>query len=74
MCVHRVGGCTQVSYVTLKAPEVDETRVGQVTWVVVIDAEEEVQGEGGDHGGEELRMKHRGRTHGDGDDDTNAWI
>lgn len=43
-----------MSHVCLKAAKVDETWVWKVAGVVVIDTEEEVQSEGGDHGGEEL--------------------
>lgn len=48
-------GCT--SHISLKASKVDETWVGKISWVVVVDAEEEVQGEGGDHGGKELQTE-----------------
>lgn len=44
----------RVSYFTLEASEVDETGVGQGTRVVIVDAQEEVQSESGDHGGKEL--------------------
>lgn len=53
------------SHIALKAPEVDETRVGEVSRVIVVDTEEEVEGEGGDHGGKELRgetEKRKGTT------------
>lgn len=45
-----------ISHFTIKASKVDETRIGKVSWFLVINTEEEVQGEGGDHGGEELQI------------------
>lgn len=45
------------SHLTLKASKVDETWVGKISRVVVVDAEEEVEGEGGDHGGKELHTE-----------------
>lgn len=47
------------SDLTLKASKVDETWVGKISRVVVIDAEEEVEGERGDHGGKELHTEKR---------------
>lgn len=47
------------SHLTLKASKVDETWVGKISRVVVIDAEEEVEGERGDHGGKELHTEKR---------------
>lgn len=43
-----------VSHFTVKASKVDETGAGKVSRILVIDAEEEVQCECGDHGGKEL--------------------
>lgn len=43
-----------MSYYSIEASEVDETGVGQVARLLVIDAQEEVQSESGDHGGKEL--------------------
>lgn len=45
------------SHISLKAPKVDEAWAGKITRLVVIDAEEEVQGERGDHGGKELKAE-----------------
>lgn len=45
------------SHFSLKAAKVDETWVGKISHVIVIDAEEEVQGESGDHGGKELQRE-----------------
>lgn len=45
------------SDLTLKASKVDETWVGKISRVVVIDAEEEVEGECGYHGGKELHTE-----------------
>lgn len=41
----------------LKASKVNETRVGKVTRIVVVDTEEEVQSEGRDHGSKELETE-----------------
>lgn len=51
----KMAGCA--SHISLKAPKVDETWAGKITRLVVIDAEEEVQGERGDHGGKELQAE-----------------
>lgn len=51
----RNAGCA--SHFSLKASKVDETWVGKISNVLVIDAEEEVQGESGDHGGKELQTE-----------------
>lgn len=45
------------SHISLKASKVDETWVGKISRVFVIDAEEEVEGECGDHGSKELQTK-----------------
>lgn len=45
------------SHLALKASKVDETWVGKISRVVVIDAKEEVEGERGDHGGKELHTE-----------------
>lgn len=50
-----------VSHITLKASKVDETRAGKVSCFVVIDTEEEVQGECRDHGGKELHTETENR-------------
>lgn len=49
------------SHITLKASKVDETWVGKISRVVVIDAEEEVEGERGDHGCKELHTENKTR-------------
>lgn len=53
-------GCA--SHISLKAPKVDETWAGEIARLVVIDAEEEVQGERGDHGGKELQAEQSKKT------------
>lgn len=47
----------RASHIILKASKVDETWVGKISRFIVIDAEEEVQGESGDHGGKELQTE-----------------
>lgn len=46
-------------HITVKASKVDETWVGKFSRSVVIDTKEEVQGEGGDHGGKELQVTNK---------------
>lgn len=41
-------------HITLEAAEVYETGVGQVSWFFVVDTQEEIQRECGNHGGEKL--------------------
>ena len=50
---------SHISHIGLKASKVDETRVRKISRVAVIDAEEEVQGECGNHGGKELQTEQK---------------
>lgn len=42
-------------YLGIKPAEVDEAGAGEVQGIALVDAENGVEGEGGDHGGEELQ-------------------
>lgn len=43
-----------LGYLCVKSSKVDEARAGQVPYVSMVNTENKIQGEGGNHGGEEL--------------------
>lgn len=45
------------TYIAVKPAKVNETRAGELSWLLMINTEEEVQCEGGDHRSKKLHKK-----------------